>query len=363
VIVNDVTADGPAAKAGLKAGDRIQSVNGVNLKLDRSDVNDESLEGIMQRRLQREMAKAKPGDDIALRVLSGSAVRNVTVKAVAQRELTSNTLTRTGQSWTWNSGSPAKDRAALGVQLGGSPSKRDTLGVLVIAVNGDGPAEKAGIIEGDRIARINGVDLRVPGVDAGDTELAQARVSRLQNELGKLDPGAVATLTVVTAGRSREVRVTTIKSSELGGTATYFFNDGSLRALQELPRLMEQTLPLIRGRVEGHPLEVRKRDGQQIEVRKLDGQQIELRRKVEGMQLEAVRKAEGMQLESLRKVEGVQREAQATLKRAQEVQLRALQSSQRELQATQLRQQEATKRAEETLQRARVVPGRRVIVL
>lgn len=241
VLVEDVTAEGPAAKAGLKAGDRLQSVNGVNLKLDRSDVGDESLDGIMQRRLQREMAKAKPGDDIALRVLSGTSARAVTVKAVAERDLvTTNTAARSGQAWSWSPGAPAKDRATLGVQLGGSPSKRDTLGVLVIAVNGDGPAEKAGIIEGDRIARINGVDLRVPGVDGGDAELAQARVARLQSEMAKLEPGAHATLTVVTAGRSREVRVTTVKSSELSGTAAYFFNDGTLRALQELPQAMKR---------------------------------------------------------------------------------------------------------------------------
>lgn len=306
VLVDDVTADGPAAKAGLKAGDRIQSVNGVNLKLDRSDINDESLEGMMQRRLQRQMAKAKPGDDIALRVLSGNSARSVTVKAVAERELMGATASAPraamGQLMRTNT---MRDRAALGVQLGGSPSKRDTLGVLVIAVNGDGPAEKAGIIEGDRIARINGVDLRVPGVDGGDPELSRARVTRLQNELSKLEPGAVATLTVVTAGRSREVRVTTTKSSELGGTATYFFNDGSLRMLQELPAMIEgMKIPEIRARI----------DGQRIELREIDAQ-----RRVEEAQ---VRSREAMQ-----------------------------------------RSQEAMKRAQESLERARISTVRRVIVV
>lgn len=253
VLVDGVTAEGPAAKAGLKAGDRIQSINGVNLKLDRSDANDETHEGLVQRRLQREMAKAKPGDDIALRVLTGNSARNVTVKAAAERELMATTAAapRAGMGQMMRSNTKT-DRAALGVQLGGSPSKRDTLGVLVIAVNADGPAEKAGIIEGDRIARINGVDLRVPGVDAGDAELSQARVSRLHSEMAKLEPGAVATLTMVTAGRSREVRVTTAKSSEMGGAATYFFNDGQLNALRELPALIEGVrMPLLERQIEG----------------------------------------------------------------------------------------------------------------
>jgi serine protease Do len=322
VLVDDVNTVGPAAKAGLKKGDRIQAVNGVNLKLDPSDADDDTLEGMMQRRLQREMAKAKPGDDISLRVLSGSAARNVTVKAVAERELTSAaTVPRAGQSWTWSPSTATKDRAALGVQLGGSPSKRDTLGVLVIAVNGDGPAERSGIIEGDRIARINGVDLRVPAVDAGDAELSRARVTRLQNELSKLEPGTVATLTVVTAGRSREVRVTTAKSSELGGTATYFFNDGQLDMLRELPAMIEGIrMPAIRARV----------DGPRVELRALEP---EIRRKVE--------------TELQRSQETMQRSLEAT-KRSEEVMQRS---------------HEAMKRAQETLERARVTTVRRVIVV
>src|SRR3954467_7221107 len=51
-------------------------------------------------------------------------------------------------------------RAALGIELRATGTRRDTLGVFVEAVTPKGPAESAGIIEGDRIAAINGVDLR-----------------------------------------------------------------------------------------------------------------------------------------------------------------------------------------------------------
>ena len=45
-------------------------------------------------------------------------------------------------------------RAAIGLQLRATGTRRDTLGVFVDAVTPKGPAEAAGIIEGDRIAAI-----------------------------------------------------------------------------------------------------------------------------------------------------------------------------------------------------------------
>jgi hypothetical protein len=225
VLVNSVVEDGPAAKAGIKEGDRIQSIGGVNLKMSRDDADDSALGGMMSRRLTRELDKMKPGDDVDLRVFSGGATRSVRVKTVAARELSQSTTRRAEVSPT----RMGNDRAALGISLGGSISKRDTLGVFVVSVTPDGPADKAGIIEGDRIARINTMDLRVPGTDAGDPELARARMRRFTQEIGKLSAGDVATLTVVSGGRQREVRVTSVKSSELhgGDGFGFFFGDGA----------------------------------------------------------------------------------------------------------------------------------------
>ncbi|MGK2933998.1 MAG: PDZ domain-containing protein, partial [Gemmatimonadaceae bacterium] len=63
--------------------------------------------------------------------------------------------------------SATQNRATLGLMLGGSPTKRDTLGVFVDGVAEDGPAERAGIYEGHRIAFINNVDVRASAADAG----------------------------------------------------------------------------------------------------------------------------------------------------------------------------------------------------
>lgn len=106
-------------------------------------------------------------------------------------------------------------RAAIGVSVQTTGTKRDTIGVFIARVTPDGPAEKAGIVEGERIAAVNGVDLRVDAADVDDSYTAGIASHRLTRELQKLTPGALVTLRVVSGGRSREVQVTTVRASEL----------------------------------------------------------------------------------------------------------------------------------------------------
>lgn len=109
-------------------------------------------------------------------------------------------------------------RAALGVQVQTTGTKRDTLGVFIARVTPDGPAEKAGVVEGERISAINGVDLRVPVADVDDSYTAGLAAHRLSREVQKLAPGARVTLRVNSGGRSREVQVVAARASELKDT-------------------------------------------------------------------------------------------------------------------------------------------------
>ena len=106
-------------------------------------------------------------------------------------------------------------RAALGVEIRATGSRRDTLGVFVDGVTPKGPAETAGIIEGDRIAAINGVDLRTPAADLDDSFSSQIASHRLTREVQKLTPGSRVTLRVYSGGRLRDVQVIAGKASEL----------------------------------------------------------------------------------------------------------------------------------------------------
>lgn len=119
-----------------------------------------------------------------------------------------------GQAWYRMDSAMAK-RAALGIELRTTGTRRDTLGVFVEAVTPKGPAETAGIIEGDRIASINGVDLRT---QAGDTEDSYANglaAHRLGREVQKLTPGSRVNLRVYSGGRFRDVQVTAGKASDV----------------------------------------------------------------------------------------------------------------------------------------------------
>lgn len=209
--IESVEKDSPAEKAGLKAGDRLQAVNGLNLRAAPADAGQEDYAGVLNRRLQREVQATKSGESVELRVLSGGVVRTVRVTPTSS----ANLMKRDAEGMFLRSESA--DRAALGLTVASTGTVRDTLGVFVQSVVRDGPAEKAGIIEGDRIAAIDGVSLRVAREDIADPAVAAARPDRLVQALAKLKAGDATELTVVSAGRSRIVRVTTVKASELPG--------------------------------------------------------------------------------------------------------------------------------------------------
>ena len=214
VLVTSVTAGGPAERAGIEEGNRIASVNGVNLALAAVDVGDWDMASAMSRRLSRELGKLEPGDEAELRVYSGGQTRTLKVRTVPADSL--HRKVRISRS-------ELDDRAALGISLGSAGSRRDTLGILVMGLDDDGPAAKAGLEEGNRIAAINGVDLRVSREDAGDEFVGAARARRLQRELGKVKAGDEVTLRIYSAGRTRDVRVKTVKSSDLPRRRTMIF--------------------------------------------------------------------------------------------------------------------------------------------
>jgi serine protease Do len=232
LLVSDVTADGPAAKAGIEEGDRLQSINGVNLRLARDDAGEEDMEGIATRRLIRALGNAKIGDEVELRVLSNGTVKTVKVKTVSVEDLEGRQFDKM----------ESDDRAALGVGLGSSGSRRDTLGILIASVSDDGPAEKAGLIEGDRIQSINGVDLRVPAEDAGDWGMSSSRARRLTRELEKIKPGDDVELRVYSGGTTKSVRLKAVKASDIKEHGGFFFGDmpGAM-AFPRMPMAMPRT--------------------------------------------------------------------------------------------------------------------------
>jgi hypothetical protein len=113
------------------------------------------------------------------------------------------------------------NRAVLGLGTT-SGSLRDTLGILVTDVTSGGPAEKAGIEEGDRLVSVNGTELRLSPADAGDREMQGLMARRLVRMLEKVKPGDQVDLRAYSDGKLRTVKVTTAKASELFKEDTMF---------------------------------------------------------------------------------------------------------------------------------------------
>lgn len=208
VLVSSVLPGSPAEKAGIQEGDRIASVNGVSLRLASSDVGDAEMSGIMSRRLTRVLDHVKPGDQLDLRVSSNGQLKSMRVKAA-----NADSLYRAAERRR------VEDRPTLGIGIASTGNARDSLGVFVMSVEPGGPAEKAGIEEGNRIAAINGVDLRSQrAAERGDDDemsLNGSRLGRLQREVEKLHPGDEATLRVYSGGRYRDVKVKLARAGEL----------------------------------------------------------------------------------------------------------------------------------------------------
>jgi serine protease Do len=206
LLVSSVQPNSPAEKAGIEEGDRIASINGVNLRLDPPDAGDFDMSNAMSKRLTQELEKARPGDEVELRIYSGGETRTVHVRTTDSDSLYGRrALSRSKQ----------EERGTLGIGIASTHTRRDTLGVLVMFVDDSGPAGQAGLEEGNRIASIDGVDLRVSREEAGDDEAAMAKVRRLERETARLHPGDDVEMRVYANGRFHTVQVRAARASDL----------------------------------------------------------------------------------------------------------------------------------------------------
>jgi predicted metalloprotease with PDZ domain len=211
LLVSVVTPKSPADKAGIEEGNRIASINGVNLRLAAADLGDPDTERLMGRRLTRELDKLKAGDDVELKVYGSGQMKTVKIKTVDPDSLyNADRVSFSRDDW--------RNRPTLGIGLASTGSKRDTLGVFVMTVDDSGPAAKAGLEEGARIAAINGVDLRVAREDLGDDLLSSVKLNRLNRELEKVKAGDAVDLRVYQNGQIKNVKVTTVPMGSLERT-------------------------------------------------------------------------------------------------------------------------------------------------
>ena len=231
LLITSIVRGGPAEKAGLEEGNRLAAINGVNLRANAADIDDYESTGTLSRRLVRELEKVKPGDEVELRVYREGRTQNMRVRTISSDSLykRATTIRRVSRA-------EADDRPALGIGLGSSGSRRDTLGVLVMSVQDSSPAARAGLEEGNRIAAINNVNLRVAHEDAGDASIGRTKAQRLMREVSQLKPGDNVTLRVYSVGQFRDVTMKVARAGDLPRSrGMTFFGGWDFPAMPAVP--------------------------------------------------------------------------------------------------------------------------------
>ena len=120
----------------------------------------------------------------------------VSAQQTRPREDRSREIERTPRVFSFSSSDDDEKRPRIGIATG-TGGKRDTLGLLVTDVTRGGPADKAGIEDGDRLQSVNGVNLRLSVADVDDEETMGLATRRLIRELGKVDVGAESVVVTI----------------------------------------------------------------------------------------------------------------------------------------------------------------------
>lgn len=305
LLITSITKDSPAERAGLEEGNRLAAINGVSLRANAADVEDMEMSNALTHRLIRELDKVKPGDEVELRIYRDGRTQNIRVKTESADSLFGRRqLIRLSRA-------DMDDRPALGFGIGSSGSRRDTLGVLVVSVQDSTPAAAAGLEEGNRIAAINGVDLRVAREDAGDNYMANARAQRLMREVSKLKPGSDVTLRVYSDGRFRDVKMKVARAGDLprGRGMMIFGGSGMMAPMPAMaPRSPMAPMPTMRVRPARPAMPVSPPDAPEL-MEPLSDMHFEI-----GPQIEAALRQAGLQLERVRpQLERVLRDLPMTL--------------------------------------------------
>lgn len=132
-----------------------------------------------------------------------------------------------------------QSRAVLGLSAQSSGA-RDSLGLLIVEVVSGGPADKAGLQEGDRLMAINGVNLKLAPGDAGQPDMRGLTTRRLVRELEKVKAGDDVKLNVYADGRTKSMTVRTARAGdvykdEIGRGFRFYFGGEGMAPMRPVP--------------------------------------------------------------------------------------------------------------------------------
>jgi serine protease Do len=146
--INEVVPNGPAARAGLQAGDIVLSVNGRAVR-DSGE-------------LTRAVAATQSGQPIRLEVARGESRRTITVTSGTRptREQLAALDNESGSSSAPSAPAQVQGPPVLGMNLAPAPASGGAAGLRVERVESNSDAAERGIRRGDIVTRINDREVR-----------------------------------------------------------------------------------------------------------------------------------------------------------------------------------------------------------
>jgi serine protease Do len=208
-LVTDVTANSPADKSGIKGGYKISSINGrqvplggdVILAVDNKTIR--KIDDILTY-LEREK---KVGDAVDLTIFRDGKQQEINLTLAARPVSDQQALQQEAQEQRPSigiSGTNITPEIARAMNL-----TQVRQGVLVLDIIAKGPADKAGLRGGDKVANINGTEIRLGGdiITKIDNQTVR-NMNELISYLKTKDVGDVVHLQVLRDGKVKNIGIT-----------------------------------------------------------------------------------------------------------------------------------------------------------
>ena len=214
ILVVDITADSPADKAGIRGGDVLTTVDGQDIRLGGDiivAVDNQSVRAMEDLLSYLEEQKAV-GDNIELSVIRDGKNQHIDMILTARPTQGAENRFQPNQESTQQ-----QQRPALGINgINMTPELAERMnlthsqkGFLIEDIISGGPADKAGIRGGYKIANINGSDFKLGGdIVVGIDEMVVGTIQDIQSYLDTKKVGDRVQMHVIRDGQEITVPLT-----------------------------------------------------------------------------------------------------------------------------------------------------------
>ena len=214
ILVVDITADSPADKAGIRGGDVLTTVDGQDIRLGGDiivAVDNQSVRA-MEDLLSYLEEKKAVGDNIELSVIRDGKTQHIDMILTARPTQGAENRFQPNQE-----SKQQQQRPALGINgINMTPELAERMnlthsqkGFLIEDIISGGPADKAGIRGGYKIANINGSDFKLGGdIVVGIDEMVVGTIQDIQSYLDTKKVGDRVQMHVIRDGQEITVPLT-----------------------------------------------------------------------------------------------------------------------------------------------------------